>query len=217
MIRLAPSILSADFSKLGEQIKTLDSCDIDFIHIDVMDGNFVPNISLGFPVIKSIRKYTEKTFDVHLMIEDPSRYVEKLVKCGVDIITVHYEADRHIDRTLKYIKSFGIKASVALNPGTPVMCIKNILSLADMVVIMAVNPGYGGQNFIDYSLDKIKEVKEMSKNINRDILIEVDGGITADNIKKVIEAGANVIVAGSAVFKDNAIKENIDLLKGSIV
>lgn len=217
MIRLAPSILSADFSKLGEQIKTLDSCNIDLIHIDVMDGNFVPNISLGFPVIKSIRKYTKKTFDVHLMIEDPSRYIEKLVKCGADIITVHYEADRHIDRTLKYIKSFGIKASVALNPGTPVICIKNILSVADMVVIMAVNPGYGGQNFIDYSLDKIKEVKELSKNVNKDILIEVDGGISAGNIKKVIAAGANVIVAGSAVFKDNKIKENIDLLKGSIV
>lgn len=217
MIRLAPSILSADFSKLGEQIKTLDSCDIDFIHIDVMDGNFVPNISLGFPVIKSMRKYTKKTFDVHLMIEDPSRYIEELVKCGADIITVHYEADRHIDRTLKYIKSFGIKASVALNPGTPVMCIKNILSLADMVVIMSVNPGYGGQKFIDYSLDKIKEVKEMCKNVNKDILIEVDGGVTADNIKKIVEAGSNVIVAGSAVFKDNAIKENIDLLKGSIV
>lgn len=217
MIRLAPSILSADFSKLGEQIKTLDSCDIDLIHIDVMDGNFVPNISFGFPVIKSMRKYTKKTFDVHLMIEDPSRYIEELVKCGADIITVHYEADRHIDRTLKYIKSFGVKASVALNPGTPVMCIKNIISVADMVVIMAVNPGYGGQKFIDYSLDKIKEVKEMSKNVNEDILIEVDGGVTAGNIKKIVEAGSNVIVAGSAVFKDNAIKENIDLLKGSIV
>lgn len=217
MIRLSPSILSADFSKLGEQIRTLDSCDIDFIHIDVMDGNFVPNISLGFPVIKSIRKYTKKTFDVHLMIEDPSRYIEELVKCGADIITIHYETDRHIDRTLNYIKSFGVKAAVALNPGTPVMCIKNVLSIADMVVIMAVNPGYGGQNFIDYSLDKIKEVKEMSKSVNKDILIEVDGGITADNIKKIVEAGANVIVAGSAVFKDNKIKANIDLLKGSIV
>lgn len=217
MIRLAPSILSADFSKLGEQIKTLDSCDVDFIHIDVMDGNFVPNISFGFPVIKSIRKYTKKTFDVHLMIEDPSRYIEELVRCGADIITIHYETDRHIDRTLNYIKSFGIKAAVALNPGTPVMCIKNILGLVDMVVIMSVNPGYGGQKFIDYSLDKIKEVKELSKNINKDILIEVDGGISAGNIKNVVEAGANVIVAGSAVFKDNAIRENIDLLKGSIV
>lgn len=217
MIRLAPSILSADFSRLGEQIKTLDSCDVDFIHIDVMDGNFVPNISFGFPVIKSIRKYTKKTFDVHLMIEDPSRYIEELVRCGADIITIHYETDRHIDRTLNYIKSFGIKAAVALNPGTPVMCIKNILGLVDMVVIMSVNPGYGGQKFIDYSLDKIKEVKELSKNINKDILIEVDGGISAGNIKNVVEAGANVIVAGSAVFKGNTIRENIDLLKGSIV
>lgn len=217
MIRIAPSILSADFSKLGEQIKTLDSCDADFIHIDVMDGSFVPNISFGFPVIKAIRKYTKKTFDVHLMIEDPSKYIEEFVKCGADIITIHYEADKHIDRTINYIKSFGIKACVALNPGTPVMCIKDILGLVDMVLIMSVNPGYGGQKFIDYSLNKIKEVKELSKNINKDLLIEVDGGIGAGNIKEVVQAGANVLVAGSAVFKDNAINENIQLLKGSMI
>jgi len=217
MTRIAPSILSADFSKLGEQIKILDSSDADIIHIDVMDGNFVPNISVGFPVIKSIRKCTKKFFDVHLMIENPARYIEEFVKCGADIITIHYEADKHIDRTINYIKSFGVKASVALNPGTPVMCIKDILGLIDMVVIMSVNPGYGGQKFINYSLDKIKEVKELSQNINKDILIEVDGGISADNIKNVVEAGANVIVAGSAVFKGNTIRENIDLLKGSIV
>lgn len=217
MIKIAPSILSADFSKLGEQIKTLDSCDADFIHIDVMDGSFVPNISFGFPVIKAIRKYTKKTFDVHLMIENPSRYIDEFIKCGADIITIHYEADRHIDRTINYIKSLGAKACIALNPGTPVMCIKDMLSLVDMVLIMSVNPGYGGQKFIDYSLDKIKELKELSKNINKDLLIEVDGGIGAGNIKEVVEAGANVLVAGSAVFKDNAIKENIDLLKESII
>ncbi|MFL0249903.1 ribulose-phosphate 3-epimerase [Clostridium neuense] len=216
MIKLAPSILSADFSKLGEQIKILENSKADFIHIDVMDGNFVPNISFGFPIIKSIRKYTKKTFDVHLMIENPSRYIEEFVKCGADIITIHYETDKHIDRTINYIKSFGIKAAVALNPGTPVMCIKDILGLVDMVLIMTVNPGYGGQKFIDYSLDKIREVKELSKNMNKDILIEADGGIGAGNIKNVVEAGANVVVAGSAVFKDNAIEENINLLKGSI-
>lgn len=216
MIKIAPSILSADFSRLGEQIKTLEGSNADFIHIDVMDGNFVPNISFGFPVIKSIRKYTKKIFDVHLMIENPSRYIEEFVKCGADIITIHYETDKHIDRTINYIKSFGIKAAVALNPGTPVGCIKDILGLVDMVLIMTVNPGYGGQKFIDYSLDKIKEVKELSKNINKDILIEVDGGIGENNIRNVVEAGANVVVAGSAVFKGNSIEENINLLKGSI-
>lgn len=217
MIRIAPSILSADFSKLGEQIKILDSSDADFIHIDVMDGSFVPNISFGFPVIKAIRKYTKKTFDVHLMIENPSRYIEEFIKCGADIITIHYEADKHIDRTINYIKSLGARACIALNPGTPVICIKDMLSLADMVLIMSVNPGYGGQKFINYSLDKIKELRQLSKNINKDLLIEVDGGIGTGNAKEVVEAGANVLVAGSAVFKDNAIKENIELLKGSII
>ncbi|WP_234121107.1 ribulose-phosphate 3-epimerase [Clostridium hydrogenum] len=216
MMKLSPSILSADFSKLGEEIKALDKSGADFIHIDVMDGMFVPNISLGLPVIKSIRPYTNLPFDVHLMIEEPSRYIEEFVNAGADIITVHYEADKHIDRTLNYIKSFGKKAAIALNPGTPVCNIKDLIGLVDMVVIMTVNPGYGGQKFIDYTLDKIKEVKELSKEFNKDLLIEVDGGIASNNIKKVFEAGSNVAVAGSAVFKDGKIEENIKLLKGSI-
>lgn len=216
MIKLSPSILSADFSKLGEEIKALDKSGADFIHIDVMDGMFVPNISFGLPVIKSIRPYTNLPFDVHLMIEEPSRYIEEFVNAGADIITVHYEADKHIDRTLNYIKSFGKKAAVALNPGTPVCNIKDLIGLVDMVLIMTVNPGYGGQKFIDYTLDKIKEVKELSKEFNKDLLIEVDGGIASNNIKKVFEAGSNVAVAGSAVFKDGKIEENIRLLKGSI-
>lgn len=215
-MKLAPSILSADFSCLGEEIKKLDESGADFIHIDVMDGKFVPNISFGFPVIRDIRKYTSLPFDVHLMIDEPSKYVEKFVKSGADIITVHYEADRHIDRTLNYIKSLGAKAAVALNPGTPTCMIKNLIGTADMVLIMSVNPGFGGQKYIEYSYDKIREVKRYAEEIGKDILVEVDGGISSNNIKKVVNAGANVIVAGSSVFKNGEIKNNIDLLKGSI-
>lgn len=215
-MKLAPSILSADFSCLGEEIKKLDESGADFIHIDVMDGKFVPNISFGFPVIRDIRKYTSLPFDVHLMIDEPSKYVEKFVKSGADIVTVHYEADRHIDRTLNYIKSLGAKAAVALNPGTPTCMIKNLIGTADMVLIMSVNPGFGGQKYIEYSYDKIREVKRYAEEIGKDILIEVDGGISSNNIKKVVNAGANVIVAGSSVFKNGEIKNNIDLLKGSI-
>ena len=213
MIKIAPSILSADFSKLGEDIINLDKASADIIHIDVMDGMFVPNISFGIPVIKSIRKLTKLPFDVHLMIEDPARYVEDFVNAGADIITVHYEADRHIDRTIKLIKSFGVKASVALNPATPVDNIKYLIKDLDMVLIMSVNPGFGGQGFIDYCLNKIKEVKELSDKFNKELLIEVDGGISSKNIKDVVEAGANVIVAGSSAFKDGKIKENILKLK----
>ena len=154
MIKIAPSILSADFSRLGEHIKKLEAYGADMIHIDVMDGMFVPNISFGTPVIKSVRKLTKLPFDVHLMIEEPSRYVEDFVKSGADIITVHYETDRHIDRTINYIKSFGVKAGVALNPSTPVALIKHLISNLDMVLIMTVNPGFGGQKYIEYCSDK---------------------------------------------------------------
>ncbi|WP_315114878.1 ribulose-phosphate 3-epimerase [Clostridium intestinale] len=216
MVKIAPSILSADFAKLGEDIVAIDKAGADFIHIDVMDGNYVPNISIGLPVIKSIRKYTEKTFDVHLMIEEPGRFIDDFIAVGADLITVHYEADRHVDRTIQYIKSKGIKAGIVLNPGTPVSMIKDLIPALDMVLIMSVNPGFGGQKFIEYSLNKIAEVKELSEKYNKDLLIQVDGGIDASNIKKVVDAGANVIVAGSAVFKNGKVEENIAALRKSL-
>lgn len=216
MIKISPSILSADFSRLGEHIKQLDTYGADMIHIDVMDGMFVPNISFGIPVIKSIRKLTKLTFDVHLMIEEPSRYVEDFVLAGADIITVHYETDRHIDRTINYIKSFGVKAGVALNPATPVDLIKHLISNLDMVLIMTVNPGFGGQKYIKYCLDKIKEVRALADICNKDIMIQVDGGIDELNIREVVNGGANVIVAGSAVFKNDEIEKNIKNLRAGI-
>ncbi|ENK0837271.1 ribulose-phosphate 3-epimerase [Clostridium botulinum] len=216
MVKIAPSILSADFSKLGEDIKNLDKYGADVIHIDVMDGRFVPNISFGIPVIKSIRNLTNKPFDVHLMIEEPSKYIEDFAKAGADIISVHYEADKHIDRTINYIKSFGIKAAVALNPGTPVSCIKDLIPYLDMVLIMSVNPGFGGQKYIKYASEKIKEVKALSEKYNKELIIEVDGGVTKDNIKEVADCGANLLVAGSAVFKNGEIEKNIKVLREAL-
>ncbi|ACA44680.1 ribulose-phosphate 3-epimerase [Clostridium botulinum] len=216
MVKIAPSILSADFSKLGEDIKNLDKYGADVIHIDVMDGRFVPNISFGIPIIKSIRNLTDKPFDVHLMIEEPSKYIEDFVKAGADIISVHYEADKHIDRTINYIKSLGIKAAVALNPGTSVSCIKDLIPSLDMVLIMSVNPGFGGQKYIKYASEKIKEVKALSEKYNKDLIIEVDGGVTKDNIKKIADCGADLLVAGSAVFKNGEIEKNIKVLREAL-
>jgi len=214
MVKIAPSILSADFSKLGEDIQRIDKGGADFIHIDVMDGSFVPNISFGLPVIKSIRNKTDKVFDVHLMINNPSNYIDDFIEVGADIITVHYEADKHIDRTINYIKSKGKKAAVSLNPGTPTSVLKDLIANLDMVLIMSVNPGYGGQKFIPYCLDKIREIKEFSSKLNPSLLIEVDGGVDKTNVKEIIEAGANVIVAGSAVFNGGEISDNIKKLRG---
>lgn len=215
MVKIAPSILSADFSKLGEEVVKLHDAGADFIHIDVMDGEFVPNITFGMPVIKAIRGKTDKVFDVHLMMNNPQRYIDEFIAAGADIITLHYESEKHLDRAIQYIKSKGIKAAVALNPATPTIVLKDIIASLDMVLIMSVNPGFGGQKFIPYSLDKIKEVKEMAiKANNPNILIQVDGGVDKNNVKDVIEAGANVIVAGSAVFGDGNIAENIKALRG---
>ena len=213
MVKIAPSILSADFSKLGKEVERIDKAGADWIHIDVMDGQFVPNITFGAPVVKSLRNKTDKCFDVHLMIDEPGRFIDDFVNAGADMITVHYEADKHIDRTIQLIKSKGIKAGVALNPGTPTCMIKDLISEIDMVLIMSVNPGFGGQKFIPYTIEKVWEVNELKEQFNKELIIEIDGGIVAANIKSVVEAGVNVAVAGSAVFKEDRVEENIKELK----
>ncbi|SOD14217.1 ribulose-phosphate 3-epimerase [Pedobacter xixiisoli] len=197
---IAPSILSADFANLQRDIEMINESQADWFHVDVMDGVFVPNISFGFPVITAAKKNAKKPFDVHLMIVDPDRYIAEFAKAGADVITVHYEACTHLHRTIQLIKSVGCKAGVALNPHTPVSLLKDVLQDIDLALVMSVNPGFGGQQFIPQTLNKISELKQMALQANPNLYIEVDGGVGINNIGSLIEAGANVFVAGNAVF-----------------
>ncbi len=208
MIKLAPSILSADFSRLGEQVVEADRAGSHYIHIDVMDGAFVPNISFGAPVMKCIRPLTDKVFDVHLMVEEPGRYIRDFVEAGADLIVVHAEACRHLHRTVEQIRQAGVKAGVALNPATPLCAVEQILPDLDMVLLMSVNPGFGGQKYIPFVTEKIRRLRKQIEAAGLNTDIQVDGGITADNVAAVIEAGANVIVAGSAIF-GGRVTENV--------
>ena len=199
---LAPSILSADFGRLGQQVKEVSDAGAEYIHIDVMDGMFVPSISFGMPVIQSIRPLTDKVFDVHMMVEEPGRYAEAMKKAGADLLCVHQEACRHLDRTISQIRELGMMAGAALNPATPVFTLDCILEKVDMVLLMSVNPGFGGQKLIPYTLEKVRQVRERLGvlGLEEKVRIQVDGGVNLENVEAVLDAGANVIVAGSAVF-----------------
>lgn len=213
MVKIAPSILSADFAKLGEEIEAVDKGGADLIHVDVMDGHFVPNITIGPLIVEAIRPKTKLPLDVHLMIEDPDQYIEAFAKAGADYITVHVEASRHLHRTIQMIKSFGVKAGVVLNPATPVEMIQHIIGDVDMILLMSVNPGFGGQKFIPEVLPKIRQVKAMATEKGLDLEIEVDGGVNPETAKQCIEAGANVLVAGSAVYNQEDYAKAISLLR----
>jgi len=214
-IKIAPSILSADFSQLGNEIKRLEEGGADMIHVDVMDGHFVPNLTMGPPVIKALRKYTKLPFDVHLMISPVHKYIKDYADAGADIITIHPETTDNLEDSIQHIKKLNKKIGISLNPETQIEVVKNFLEKIDLVLIMSVHPGFGGQKFIPKVLDKIKELKKIKDQQNLNFDIEVDGGINFDNNKLVIKAGANILVSGTTIFKNNNgnIKKNIDTLK----
>ena len=204
MYFLSPSMLASDYSRLGEEIRTIDEAGTPYIHVDIMDGNFVPSINFGMPVVRAFRKMTDKVLDVHLMVEEPDRYVAEFADCGADIITVHAEACTHLHRTLQHIRSLGKKAGVALNPATPLSVLDYVLDEADMILLMSVNPGFGGQPYIPAVTGKIRDLREKLTAAGKDTDFEVDGGINLKNLSDILDAGANVIVAGSSVFKGDA-------------
>jgi len=213
MAIIAPSMLSADFLKLGQEIEMVNNSEADWFHLDVMDGRFVPNISYGMPIIAQMKKAAKKTFDVHLMIEDPERYLEEFKKAGADYLTVHYETGYHLHRTLTSIKALGMKSGLSINPHTPVEMIQDIVGEIDLLLIMSINPGFGGQKFLPLTYNKIRQAKELITKAGAGTLIEIDGGVTLDNAASIIEAGADVLVAGNTVFASANPTETIAKLK----